>query len=131
MPAHKSLIESAGLSSRSSGRRPVGYATAMWLSFGEALAAVAGALTCLLFVAVSVKSNVLAASLSLRVAYPIHSSGQVVQDRPGVSALWVNVPSASVHDRCRPATWQQWSASRHPPYQGCFSDLSATCCKPG
>ena len=41
------------------------YATAMWLSFGEALAAVAGALTGLLFVAVSVKSGVLAASLSL------------------------------------------------------------------
>jgi hypothetical protein len=44
----------------------VGYATAMWLSFGEALAAVAGALTGLLFVAVSVRSSVLAGSLSLR-----------------------------------------------------------------
>jgi hypothetical protein len=44
----------------------VGYTTAMWLSFGEALAAVAGALTGLLFVAVSVRSDVLAASLSLR-----------------------------------------------------------------
>ena len=44
----------------------MGYATAMWLSFGEALAAVGGALTGLLFVAVSVKSNVLAASLVLR-----------------------------------------------------------------
>ena len=44
----------------------MGYATAMWLGFGEALAAVAGALTGLLFVAISVKSNVLAASLSLR-----------------------------------------------------------------
>jgi hypothetical protein len=44
----------------------VGYATSMWVSFGEALAAVAGALTGLLFVAVSVKSEVLAASLSLR-----------------------------------------------------------------
>jgi hypothetical protein len=43
----------------------VGYTTAMWLSFGEALAAVAGALTGLLFVAVSVKSNVLATSISL------------------------------------------------------------------
>jgi hypothetical protein len=43
----------------------VGYATAMWLSFGEALAAVAGALTGLLFVAPSVKSEVLAASRSL------------------------------------------------------------------
>ncbi len=43
----------------------MGYTTAMWLSFGEALAAVAGALTGLLFVAVSVKSEVLAASLSL------------------------------------------------------------------
>jgi hypothetical protein len=47
------------------GGRPVGYATAVWLSFGEALAAVAGALTGLLFVALSVKSDVLAASLSL------------------------------------------------------------------
>ena len=44
----------------------MGYTTAMWLSFGGALAAVAGALTGLLFVAISVKSNVLAASLSLR-----------------------------------------------------------------
>ena len=43
----------------------MGCATAMWLSFGEALAAVAGALTGLLFVALSVKSDVLAASLSL------------------------------------------------------------------
>lgn len=43
----------------------MGYATAVWLSFGEALAAVAGALTGLLFVALSVKSDVLAASLSL------------------------------------------------------------------
>lgn len=44
----------------------MGYATATWLSFGEALAAVAGALTGLLFVAVSVKSDVMAASLTLR-----------------------------------------------------------------
>jgi hypothetical protein len=44
----------------------VGYTTAAWLSFGEALAAVAGALTGLLFVAVSVKGAPLAASLSLR-----------------------------------------------------------------
>jgi hypothetical protein len=43
----------------------VGYATAMWLGFGEALAAVAGALTGLLFVALSVKSDALAASRSL------------------------------------------------------------------
>jgi hypothetical protein len=43
----------------------VGYTTAMWLNFGEALAAVAGALTGLLFVALSVKSDVLAASRSL------------------------------------------------------------------
>ena len=43
----------------------MGYTTAMWLGFGEALAAVAGTLTGLLFVAVSVKSDVLAASRSL------------------------------------------------------------------
>ncbi len=36
----------------------MGYTTAMWLGFGEALAAVAGALTGLLFVALSVKSAV-------------------------------------------------------------------------
>jgi hypothetical protein len=43
----------------------VGYTTAMWLGFGEALAAVAGALTGLLFVALSVKGDVIAASRSL------------------------------------------------------------------
>jgi hypothetical protein len=43
----------------------VGYATAAWAGFGGALAAIAGALTGLLFVAVSVKSEVLAASRSL------------------------------------------------------------------
>ena len=44
----------------------MGYTAAMWLGFGEALAAVAGALTGLLFVALSVKGDALAASLSLR-----------------------------------------------------------------
>jgi hypothetical protein len=44
----------------------VGYMTAAWFSFGGALAAVAGALTGLLFVAVSVKGDALAASRSLR-----------------------------------------------------------------
>lgn len=44
----------------------MGYSTAPWVGFGEALAAVAGALTGLLFVALSVKGDALAASLSLR-----------------------------------------------------------------
>lgn len=44
----------------------MGYASASWLSFGEALAAVAGALTGLLFVALSVKGSAVAASLNLR-----------------------------------------------------------------
>ena len=43
----------------------MGYTAAMWLGFGEALAAVAGALTGLLFVALSVKSEVLVASRAL------------------------------------------------------------------
>lgn len=43
----------------------MGYTTASWVGFGDALAAVAGALTGLLFVALSVKSDVLAASRSL------------------------------------------------------------------
>ena len=43
----------------------MGYTTATWLGFGEALAAVAGALTGLLFVALSVKGSALAASRNL------------------------------------------------------------------
>ena len=43
----------------------MGYAPALWLSFGEVLGAVAGALTGLLFVAVSLRSDVLSASLTL------------------------------------------------------------------
>jgi hypothetical protein len=43
----------------------MGYTTATWLNFGEALAPVAGALTGLLFVALSVKADVFAASRSL------------------------------------------------------------------
>jgi len=39
----------------------VGYTTTAWLGFGEALAAVAGALTGLLFVALSVRSAAVAA----------------------------------------------------------------------
>jgi hypothetical protein len=44
----------------------VGYAPAAWGTFGAAVAAVAGALTGLLFVALSVKATALAASLALR-----------------------------------------------------------------
>ena len=44
----------------------MGYSTATWAGFGEALAAVAGALTGLLFVALSVKVDVLTASRALR-----------------------------------------------------------------
>jgi modulator of FtsH protease len=43
----------------------VGYTTTAWLSFGEALAAVAGALTGLLFVALSVRSAAVSASRSI------------------------------------------------------------------
>ena len=46
----------------------------------------------------------------------IRSSGQAVQDRPGVSALLADDPGLSVRERCRLAAWQQcWlqsSASR-------------------
>jgi hypothetical protein len=47
------------------GGGPVGYTTTAWLSFGEAVAAVAGALTGLLFVALSVRSETVGASRSL------------------------------------------------------------------
>ena len=43
----------------------MGYMASMWLGFGGALAAVAGALTGLLFVALSVKGDVLSASRNL------------------------------------------------------------------
>ncbi len=43
----------------------MGYSIAAWTSFGEALAAVAGALTGLLFVALSVKAEALTASRAL------------------------------------------------------------------
>ncbi len=43
----------------------MGYTTTAWLGFGEALAAVAGALTGLLFVALSVRSAAVAASRSV------------------------------------------------------------------
>lgn len=43
----------------------MGYTATAWLSFGEALAAVSGALTGLLFVALSVRSPAVAASRSI------------------------------------------------------------------
>ena len=43
----------------------MGYTTTAWLGFGEALAAVAGALTGLLFVALSVRSNAVSASRNI------------------------------------------------------------------
>jgi hypothetical protein len=43
----------------------VGYTTTAWLGFGEAVAAVAGALAGLLFVALSVRSDAVSASRSL------------------------------------------------------------------
>ena len=43
----------------------MGYTTTAWLSFGEAVAAVAGALTGLLFVALSVRSDAVSESRSL------------------------------------------------------------------
>ncbi len=43
----------------------MGYTTVAWLGFGEAVAAVAGALTGLLFVAISVRAAAVAASRSL------------------------------------------------------------------
>jgi hypothetical protein len=43
----------------------VGYTTTMWIGFGGALAAVADALTGLLFVALSVKGEALTASRRL------------------------------------------------------------------
>ncbi len=43
----------------------MGYTAGLWQGFGEAVASLAGALTGLLFVAVSIKSNVLAGSRTL------------------------------------------------------------------
>ena len=49
----------------------------------------------------------------------IRSFGQVVQDRPSVSALWVDVPDLPTPDKRRLAAWQQcWQqppASRSLP----------------
>jgi hypothetical protein len=47
------------------GGGPVGYTNTAWVGFGGALAAVAGALTGLLFVALSVRSDAVSASRTL------------------------------------------------------------------
>jgi hypothetical protein len=46
------------------------------------------------------------------IALQIRSTGQVVQDRPVVSALWADVPDLSTRPRRRLAAWQQcWQQS--------------------
>ena len=85
----------------------MGYTTAMWLGFGGALAAVAGALTGLLFVAISVKSNVLAASLGLRARaaqtlvlfmISVLIAILLVAPQPSAALGWELLPVAAVSD---------------------------------
>lgn len=75
----------------------MGYTASIWLGFGEVLAAVAGALTGLLFVALSVKSDVLSASRSL--SSPRRSNPGAVHDLSAHRALgrWWLVLAAPRH----------------------------------
>jgi len=77
----------------------------MWLGFGEALAAIAGALTGLLFVALSVKSAVLAASrrLSSRAAQTlvlfmtsVLVAALLVAPQPAAALGWELLAAAAV-----------------------------------
>ena len=96
----------------------MGYSNAPWASFGEALAAVAGALTGLLFVALSVKSDALAASGSLRaratqtlVLFVTSVLVAVLLVAPSLRQPWVRSclrwPWSRAHQLIWPASWSR------------------------